>query len=201
MITIISYGSGNIKSFVNIYEKFGIKVKIAEKESDLNNDKKIIIPGVGSFDETMEKINKSGMRDKLDFYALKKKIPILGICVGMQIMGKSSEEGSLPGLNWIDGTVKKFPQNLNFKVPHMGWNLIKKKKKSKILEDLNEDSRFYFLHSFYFKTISKYCVLAQTFYNFEFSSIINFENIYGIQFHPEKSHLTGLTILKNFINL
>ena len=201
MITIISYGSGNIKSFVNIYEKFGIKVKIAEKESDLNNDKKIIIPGVGSFDETMEKINKSGMRDKLDFYALKKKIPILGICVGMQIMGKSSEEGSLPGLNWIDGTVKKFPQNLNFKVPHMGWNLIKKKKKSKILEDLNEDSRFYFLHSFYFQTISKDCVLAQTFYNFEFSSIINFENIYGIQFHPEKSHLTGLTILKNFINL
>ena len=201
MITIISYGSGNIKSFVNIYEKFGIKVKIAEKESDLNNDKKIIIPGVGSFDETMEKINKSGMRDKLYFYALKKKIPILGICVGMQIMGKSSEEGSLPGLNWIDGTVKKFPQNLNFKVPHMGWNLIKKKKKSKILEDLNEDSRFYFLHSFYFQTISKDCVLAQTFYNFEFSSIINFENIYGIQFHPEKSHLTGLTILKNFINL
>jgi glutamine amidotransferase len=201
MITIISYGSGNIKSFVNIYKKFGIKVRIAEKESDLNNDEKIIIPGVGSFDETMEKINKSGMRDKLDFYALKKKIPILGICVGMQIMGKSSEEGSLPGLNWIDGTVKKFPQNLNFKVPHMGWNLIKKKKRSKILEDLDEDSRFYFLHSFYFQTISKDHVLAQTFYNFEFSSIINFENIYGIQFHPEKSHLTGLTILKNFINL
>jgi imidazole glycerol-phosphate synthase subunit HisH len=201
MITIISYGSGNIKSFVNIYKKFGIKVRIAEKESDLNDDEKIIIPGVGSFDETMKKINKSGMRDKLDFYALKKKIPILGICVGMQIMGKSSEEGSLPGLNWIDGVVKKFPQNLNFKVPHMGWNLIKKKKSSKILEDLDDDSRFYFLHSFYFQTISKDYVLAQTFYNFEFSSIINFENIYGIQFHPEKSHLTGLTILKNFINL
>jgi imidazole glycerol-phosphate synthase subunit HisH len=114
MITIISYGSGNIKSFVNIYKKFGIKVRIAEKESDLNNDEKIIIPGVGSFDETMEKINKSGMRDKLDFYALKKKIPILGICVGMQIMGKSSEEGSLPGLNWIDGTVKKIPAKFKF---------------------------------------------------------------------------------------
>lgn len=128
MITIISYGSGNIKAFINIFEKMNIDTKIADNSDSLEGATKIIIPGVGAYDEAMNKLNQTGMRNKLEIYAKEKRVPILGICVGMQIMGNSSEEGNMRGLGWIPGAVKKLPSQC-IRQPHMGWNLIKIKKK------------------------------------------------------------------------
>jgi glutamine amidotransferase len=201
MIAIISYGSGNIKSFVNLYEKLNIKIQIAENSNDLIDVSKIIIPGVGAYDETINKLNKTGMRDKIEFYALEKKIPILGICVGMQIMGQSSEEGSMEGLGWIPGKVRKLPKEKCLKLPHMGWNLAKLKKKHKLFSNMEDESRFYFLHSYFFDLDKQENILTETSYNFNFASSIYDKNIYGIQFHPEKSHKAGYQLLKNFAEL
>jgi glutamine amidotransferase len=201
MITIISYGSGNINAFVNIYQKLGFDIKVAKNEKDLENIEKILIPGVGSFDETINKINQSGMREKIDFYVLRKKIPVLGICVGMQIMGYSSEEGSMEGLGWIPGKIRKLPKEKCLKLPHMGWNLLKIKKNHKLFSNVEDESRFYFLHSYFFDTDNHENILSETNYNFNFASSIYNNNIYGIQFHPEKSHKAGYQLLKNFAEL
>ena len=200
MIKIVSYGSGNIDAFVNIFKRMNIDVKIAKNSDDLNNSTKIIIPGVGAFDETMDKLNKSGMKDKLHYYAIEKKIPIMGICVGMQIMGDTSEEGSMPGLGWIPGNIQKLPKKCP-RLPHMGWNLISIRKKHKLFLNLDEDARFYFLHSYYFSSLDQSNILSETNYNFDFVSSIHNNNIYGIQFHPEKSHRAGCQLLKNFAEL
>ena len=200
MITIISYGSGNIKAFINIFEKMNIDTKIADNSDSLEGATKIIIPGVGAYDEAMNKLNQTGMRNKLEIYAKEKRVPILGICVGMQIMGNSSEEGKMRGLGWIPGVVKKLPSQC-IRQPHMGWNLIKIKKNNKLLSNLEVNSRFYFLHSFYFDTFDKTNILSETDYNFNFASSIQNDNIYGIQFHPEKSHNAGYQLLKNFAKL
>ena len=200
MITIISYGSGNIKAFINIFEKMNIDTKIADNSDSLEGATKIIIPGVGAYDEAMNKLNQTGMRNKLEIYAKEKRVPILGICVGMQIMGNSSEEGNMRGLGWIPGAVKKLPSQC-IRQPHMGWNLIKIKKNNKLLSNLEVNSRYYFLHSFYFDTFDKTNILSETDYNFNFASSIQNDNIYGIQFHPEKSHNAGYQLLKNFAKL
>jgi len=204
MITIVDYGLGNIKAFVNVYNRLNIAIKIAHSVADLRASTKIILPGVGDFDHAMTLINNSGFRETLDDLVLNKKIPVLGICVGMQILAKSSEEGNLPGLGWINASVKKFDQEtIPFKthLPHMGWNTLDHIVGNKLLNDLEVSPRFYFLHSYYFDCNNTNNIIASTNYGIDFASAVNNVNIYGVQFHPEKSHHNGVQILKNFGNL
>ena len=198
MITIINYGLGNIRSFVNLYERLNIKTKVANSTDDIKSATKIILPGVGAFDYAMSKLNKSGMREELEKRVLIDKVPVLGICVGMQILGDRSEEGTMKGLGWIKGTNKKFKINEKSILPHMGWNNMDNIKKNKIFDNINESSRFYFLHSYYFECENQENELARTFFEINYTSAINEDNIYGIQFHPEKSHSSGIQLLHNF---
>jgi glutamine amidotransferase len=204
MITIVNYGSGNIKAIGNIYERLRIPFKIANEPEEIKNAEKILLPGVGAFDETISMLDESGFRLILDHAVLINKIPVLGICVGMQVLAKKSEEGSLPGLGWIDGEVKKIDKSLLLnkpKLPHLGWNTIKIERKSPLFNEINEDDGFYFLHSYHFQCNSKEDILTTTFYGGEFASSVNKNNIYGVQFHPEKSHQNGIQLLKNFAQL
>ena len=204
MIAIINYGSGNIHAIGNIYDRQRIPYTIVDKPEDLLVADKIILPGVGAFDETMGMLNKSGFKELLTEFVIDKKVPVLGICVGMQILGEGSEEGNLPGLGWISGFVKKFDKNLlqhKPKLPHLGWNSVKIRKQSTVLEGIDESEGFYFIHSYYFQCKREEDILTTTTYGVNFSSAINSENIFGVQFHPEKSHNNGMTLLKNFASL
>lgn len=200
MIGIIDYGVGNIKAFANIYKNLNIPFKIVKDISEFENITKLILPGVGSFDHAMISLQNSGMREKLDELVLEKETPVIGICVGMQMLAKSSEEGALNGLGWIDGIVKKFNKSKikNAPLPHMGWNNLKIEKENKIFENLEENPRYYFLHSYYFECENKEDVIATSTYGEKFDCMINHKNIYGIQCHPEKSHHNGMQLLKNF---
>ena len=204
MITIIDYGSGNISAIGNIYERLNIDYKIAKSPSEIIGAHKLFLPGVGAFDETMILLENSGFRKALDIEVLINKVPIIGICVGMQVLGGSSEEGKLPGLGYIKGHVKRLDENLFINkpsLPHMGWNNISLKRQSPLFENIDTEIGFYFLHSFYFGCDNHSDVLATTEYGQSFASAINHENVYGIQFHPEKSHNNGVSLLKNFANL
>ena len=201
MITIVDYGVGNISAFKNVSKRLNIPSSIAKSSKDLENATKLILPGVGSFDYAMGQLNLSGMREKLDELVIEKKIPVLGVCVGMQMMGNGSEEGASEGLNWVDAEVLKLDESLlktRVKLPHMGWNQVKPLKESKLFKNINEEAIFYFLHSYYFKCKNLNHVLGVSDYGTSFSSCINFENIYGVQFHPEKSHNNGEKLLHNF---
>lgn len=204
MITLINYGSGNIHAIANIYKRSSIPYIITNDSKELVNAKKLILPGVGDFDETMSLIQGLGIKHLLDDLVLEKQVPILGVCVGMQILGKSSEEGSSDGFGWIDGVVKKIDTTfLNNKpyLPHMGWNTVKPIQDSPLFDNIDSKKGFYFLHSFYFECKNSGDVLAETNYGQTFASAINHKNVYGFQFHPEKSHQNGIELFKNFANL
>lgn len=204
MITIVNYGLGNIKAFVNIYNKLNIPCKIATNASELEKADKLILPGVGAFDHAMEQLDRSGMRNPLDQMVLQKKIPVLGICVGMQMLANSSDEGALPGLGWINGTVKKIDSEKLHHIthlPHMGWNDVKPVKQSNLFFELENDACFYFLHSYYFSCNDLADIIAISDYGGAFTCAVQHENIYGVQFHPEKSHHFGIQLLKNFAKL
>ena len=204
MITIIDYGVGNIFAFQNVYKRLDIPTKIAKTHEDLLDAKKLILPGVGSFDYAMGQLNASGMREKLDELVLEKKVPVIGICVGMQMMGNRSDEGKLEGLKWIDSEILKFDENLirqRTKLPHMGWNDVMPINNHPLFKGLEKKAIFYFLHSFYFKCNNPIESIAISDYGISFSSAVNRDNIYGIQFHPEKSHQYGEKLLHNFSNL
>ncbi|CUU87611.1 imidazole glycerol phosphate synthase subunit HisH [Campylobacter hyointestinalis] len=200
MIGIIDYGVGNIKAFANIYKNLNFDYKILQSKSDFTGVDKLILPGVGSFDHAMLSLQNSGMFDILNECVLNQNIPVIGICVGMQMLAKNSEEGRCSGLGWIDATVKKFSRTdiINLPLPHMGWNSINIEKNSDILKNIENNARFYFLHSYYFESNDKDNVLATANYGRDFDCIINSNNIYGIQCHPEKSHYNGIQLLKNF---
>ena len=204
MITLIDYGVGNINAFVNVYKRVDVPVKIAKTTHDLEEAQKIILPGVGHFDYAMSKLNDSGMREKLDDLVLNQKIPVIGICVGMQMMANHSDEGKLEGLKWIDASVKKFDEtkiNQVTRLPHMGWNDVKPVKDLELFRGLENDAIFYFLHSYYFECSNPSDIMAVSNYGMEFTSAAHHNNIYGIQFHPEKSHHYGEILLHNFAKL
>ncbi|WP_432673090.1 imidazole glycerol phosphate synthase subunit HisH [Flavobacterium sp. SM2513] len=204
MITLIDYGVGNINAFANVYKRLNIETKIAKTASDLKSAGKIILPGVGSFDYAMQRLNSSGMRERLDELVLQEKVPVVGICVGMQMMGNRSDEGDSEGLKWIDADILKFdPALIKYvtKLPHMGWNDVIPTKPSKLFTGLESESLFYFLHSYYFKCNNKDDSIAVSEYGELFTSAVNHENVYGIQFHPEKSHHYGEILLNNFAKL
>jgi glutamine amidotransferase len=204
MIGIINYGLGNIKAFANIYSKLGMPFVIASKADHLKNITKIILPGVGAFDHAMQKLEISGMTHALDELVLERCLPVLGVCVGMQILAHSSEEGNRQGLGWIDGVVKKFDRaklTSSSPLPHMGWNNIRLVIKNRLFKDIDADSRFYFLHSYHFHCNQSDNILALTDYGGQFASAVHFGNIFGVQFHPEKSHQWGISLLKNFAEI
>lgn len=204
MIAIIDYGLGNVKAITYVYKKLNIPATLIKNAKELEFADKVILPGVGAFDHAMKRLDASDMRQALEKMVIDRHIPILGICVGMQMLANRSEEGSVPGLGWLNGEVKRFIPVFNgrpLRVPHMGWNTIRKTRNSALLENLGDDARFYFLHSYYFCSHKSEDILAVTAYGEEFACMVNSDNIYGVQFHPEKSHLWGIQLLKNFAAL
>ena len=204
MITIIDYGLGNVLAFSNVYKRLNIAVAVAKAAGDLRGATKLILPGVGAFDHAMELLQQSGMRETLDEMVLERSVPVLGVCVGMQILAASSEEGRLRGLCWIDGEVRKLDGarfGERMRLPHMGWNDVKPAAPSGLFAGLENDARFYFLHSYYFHCARSENVLAETEYGTTFSCAVQSSRIFGVQFHPEKSHHYGTRLLKNFAEL
>lgn len=204
MITIIDYGVGNINAFVNVYKRVNVVTKIAKSVDDLKGAEKLILPGVGHFDHAMTQLIKSGMREKLDELVLQEKVPVIGICVGMQMMANSSDEGDLEGLKWIDASVNKFDETQIkhvTRLPHMGWNDVTPIADQPLFKGLEKDALFYFLHSYYFKCNNSADILATSEYGGIFTSAAHHNNVYGIQFHPEKSHHYGEILLHNFAKL
>lgn len=201
MIKIIDYGLGNILAFLNIYKRLNIPAAVARNADELKEASRLILPGVGSFDHAMELLQKSGMRESLDDLVLNRSIPVLGVCVGMQIMAERSEEGVLPGLGWIQASVRKLHGSEGespLRLPHMGWNDVVSVASSGLFTGLERDALFYFLHSYYFDCESSGTALAETDYGMRFVCAVNSCNIHGVQFHPEKSHQYGTRLLQNF---
>jgi glutamine amidotransferase len=203
VIALVNYGLGNILAFANIYKRLNIPVTVAETADQLLGADKIILPGVGSFDWAMTRLNASGMRACLDDLVVRQQRPVLGVCVGMQMMARRSDEGDMPGLGWIDGEVKKFDEAAFVQkthLPHMGWNDVLPVNSDCIFRGM-ESPRFYFLHSYYFLPHNPGDALATTDYNGPFVSSIRSGQIFGTQFHPEKSHQWGIQLLKNFAEI
>ena len=204
MIHIVDYGLGNTQAFVNMYKRLGIDAFRAKSAGDLEGATKLILPGVGAFDHAMDLLAASGMRQVLDKLVLENYVPVLGICVGMQILAESSEEGVGAGLGWVSGRVRSFagnPASAVLPMPHMGWNDVVPSPASPLFKGLEEDARFYFLHSYYFECLNKSNVAAYADYGSTFDCSVQSRNVFGVQFHPEKSHHWGAMLLKNFAEL
>jgi glutamine amidotransferase len=198
MIVVVDYGLGNLVSVKNMLKKLGVESAITDKKETIEKAQKIILPGVGAFDNGMNLIKQKGLLEVLNQKATVEKIPVLGICLGMQLLTKGSEEGMEKGLGWVDAQTIKF----NFtdrvlKIPHMGWSYIDVKKENKLIRK-EDKHRFYFVHSYYVKCNNESDVIATCNYGTEFTCILNHENIFGAQFHPEKSLKFGMELLNNF---
>lgn len=198
MIVVIDYGMGNLGSIANMIKKVGYKCVITSDLKEIKKASKLILPGVGSFDNGIKNLAELGMVEVLNQKVLVEKTPILGICLGMQLMTKSSEEGTLAGLGWVDAQTRKFVSD-TLKIPHMGWNIIKHKKESKLFDECESEKRFYFVHSYCVSCNQKVDILTNTNYIQDFVSSFEKENIVGVQFHPEKSHKFGMSLIKNFV--
>lgn len=204
MIAIIDYGCGNLGSIQNMLKKLGAESIITSDAKQITIASKLILPGVGAFDTGIKNLHEKGMWDILNKKVLEQKIPILGICLGMQLMTKNSEEGKLNGLGWIDAFTIRFnfsKINEKKKIPNMGWNFIEIKKQSKLFTEMYKNPKFYFVHSYHVKCNESNDVLATANYGYTFDCAFEHDNIYGVQFHPEKSHKYGMKLLQNFVNL
>jgi imidazole glycerol-phosphate synthase subunit HisH len=201
MIVIVDYGMGNLHSVLKACRRIGAEATISSKKEDIETAEKIILPGVGHFKKGMDNLNQLGLIDVLNKKVLVEGTPVLGICLGMQLLTKRSEEGESPGLGWIDAEAIKLKSNGFLKVPHMGWNDLESKKESDLLPTEARESSFYFVHSFCVRCNDEKDILTTTNYGEDFVSAIQKDNIYGVQFHPEKSHGSGLQLLKNFVNM
>lgn len=204
MIAILKYGSGNVAAIANIYSKLNLNFKTVTEEAELEYASKLILPGVGAFDEAMRLFTESGLREPTSKLVLEKQIPVLGVCVGMQMMANSSAEGQLDGLGWVDAEVVRLDTSgLERKplLPHMGWNSILPTKSHPILKGIDFARGFYFLHSFHIKCSEKNDVLTESRYGETFASSFAYKNVFGFQFHPEKSHANGIRLFKNFAEL
>lgn len=201
MITIVDYGVGNLGSILNMFRYIGVSADVSSSLSVISKASKLLLPGVGAFDNAISRINASGLRDILDHKVLIQRTPILGICLGTQLLTRGSEEGKLPGLGWVPAKTSRFPSLLGLKVPHMGWNLVTPNTPSALTQNLSPGSRFYFVHSYYITVESPQHSILRTSHGIEFDSAIQCGNIYGTQFHPEKSHKFGMQLLKNFANI
>lgn len=202
-IVIIDYGMGNLRSVQKKFIKVNANIEISSDSSVISKADKLVLPGVGHFANGVEKLIEYGIWDILNRKVLEDKTPILGICLGMQLMAKHSEEGDVVGLSWFDADIIKFrvKDQLKYKVPHMGWNNAVINKETALFNNVSEEAMFYFVHSFHIKCKNKEDVLTTTEYEYAFTSSIQRDNIYGTQFHPEKSHDYGEQVFKNFVNL
>ncbi|MBC8284083.1 MAG: imidazole glycerol phosphate synthase subunit HisH [Nitrospinae bacterium] len=201
MITIVDYGMGNLGSIKNMFKRIGAPSVITDDLNTIANAEKLVLPGVGNFDNAMQRINNSELREILDRKALHERRPILGICLGMQLLTRSSEEGKSPGLGWIKATTSRFPKISDLKVPHMGWNLVSPVRESPISQNLPDEARFYFVHSFCVHVDNEEDSILKANYGICFDAAIQHGNIFGAQFHPEKSHKFGMQFLTNFASL
>ena len=204
MITIVDYGMGNLGSIRNTFQRLNIESQITSKPEDIINAKKIILPGVGAFDRGMHNINERGLLPALQTSVFTNHVPILGICLGMQLLSNRSDEGQTEGLGWIDAETIRFmfdKMDTNRKIPHIGWNSINLKQEDPIVSGVNSDDRFYFVHSYHISDIDEKLVIGTTDYGYIFPSLIRQDNIWGIQCHPERSHQSGFKILQNFMRL
>lgn len=204
MIALLDYGSGNIRAIANIYGRLGIAHFVAAQAADLDRATHVILPGVGAFDQTMRHLEESGLREALTRRVLGDGLPFLGICVGMQLLAHRSDEGRLPGLGWIDGSVRRFDHarfTQRTHLPHMGWNDAVVTHRHPLVAGLEPEASFYFLHSYHVECADRADVLAEAEYGGPFTCAVQRGNIHGVQFHPEKSHHTGIRLLQNFAGL
>lgn len=205
MITVIDYGLGNIDAFLNMYKRMNVSAKVARTVDELSDAERIVLPGVGAFDHAMNLLDASGMRPLLEEKTVGDKVPVVGVCVGMQILADASEEGQKRGLSWIPGTVRHFrsmPVPNILPLPHMGWNDVEPLgSDGALFRGLERDARFYFLHSFYYECADPADRAATAIYGAPFACAVRRGNVWGVQFHPEKSHHFGARLLKNFAEL
>lgn len=205
MIRLVDYGVGNIQAFMTLFKRIGISAERATTVDALNDSTHLILPGVGHFDHAMEKLNNSGLRPMLEDLVLNRKIPLIGVCVGMQMLADGSEEGKHPGLGWVPGRVRAFssaPLTEKLPMPHMGWNTLQPAAGSALFATgFDDEPQFYFLHSYYFDALHEEDVSARAHYGLDFDAVVSRGNIHGIQCHPEKSHHWGAQLLKNFAEI
>ncbi len=201
-IVIVDYGMGNLGSIQNMLKKIGRQPVISADIPVIEKADKLILGGVGAFDNAMTKLNELKLVEILNRKVLHEEVPVLGICLGMQLLTRSSEEGRLPGFGWIDAATYRFNfenGNGKLKVPHMGWNSVEMKKQNVLFEDICDEPRFYFVHSYHLAADQEEDVVSTTDYGYPFTSVVNKKNIFGVQFHPEKSHKYGMKLLQNFM--
>jgi glutamine amidotransferase len=201
VIAVLDYGVGNLASVCNMLRKAGGEPRVARSTAEVLESEKLLLPGVGHFDYGMKMLNASGLRDAVDRFALEFRRPVLGICLGAQILGHGSEEGDAPGLGWVDMACRKLPAMAGIRVPHMGWNQITRKKSSLLLDGMREDARYYFVHSYHMECADAEDVLATAVHGIEFTCAVQRGNIMGTQFHPEKSLRHGLALMQSFVGL
>lgn len=203
MIVIVDYKTANLGSIVNMFKRIGVAARVAEKPAELDGATHILLPGIGHFDTCARNLRQLGFADALEPLVYEHRLPLLGICVGAQLLTRGSEEGTEPGLGWIDADTRRFPaiDRPDYKVPHMGWNLAEPPATHPLFAGFEGTARFYFVHSYFMSCDNPSTVLSRTTHGVEFASGITRDNIAGVQFHPEKSHRFGMQLLRNFAAL